>query len=383
MFKTIGVEPSAKPPSTRAWGRVFWLVVAILLSGTCLLLVMPALRAEVFGTYDGLRLSAVEFHQAYMPQQLQPFVAKGAEVFLTPWLYLLMLVVLIAEKYIPARQEQKAFSVGMIQDFVAWFTLNGFLRTVVTGAYVALLYKLYSFYLSGLTIDFAAGWPLAAQAVAAFVLMDFLNWFHHYVRHKVKPFWVFHAIHHSQHQMNMFTDLRVHVVEYLISLPLYYTPLFLFHLDVELAFWLVLLRNSYARIYHGNIRSNYGWLRYLLVTPQSHRIHHSADPRHADKNFAVIFSVWDRLFGTQWTRYDEYPDTGITDDGFPHEQDVHGIKILTNYLRQMAYPFHVLWRAAHGKGWELQAMQPQQPHQTNPPTPDEQNRRMQRRDSAA
>lgn len=187
---------------------------------------------------------------------------------------------------------------------------------------------------------------------------DLLNWFHHYIRHKIGVLWLFHTIHHSQQQMNMFTDLRVHIIEYAIAKPVTILPLFVLGLDIQLAFWLTLVMESYTRIYHGNLRTNYGPLRYLLVTPQSHRIHHSALPRHLDKNFGVIFSFWDRMFGTQWPGYDEYPPTGISDAGFPHERSVAGLRVVTNYIRQMLYPFRVIGSRVRGKREALIRQEP-------------------------
>jgi sterol desaturase/sphingolipid hydroxylase (fatty acid hydroxylase superfamily) len=94
----------------------------------------------------------------------------------------------------------------------------------------------------------------------------------------------------------------------------------------------------YTRFYHGNIRTNLGPLRYVLVTPQSHRIHHSIEPRHLDTNFGALFSIWDRLFGTQYRGHDEYPETGIADAAFPHEAKGDLRSLLVTPLAQMAYP---------------------------------------------
>ncbi len=278
----------------------------------------------------------------YVPQGLRPLATKAATVFLSPLLYLLIAAVFVAEKAIPADRTQPVFSVGMIQDFLGWFVLGGVLRVALVGVFVSGLYWFCERYLAGLRIEAVTLWPTALVAVLAVMAGDLLNWFHHFVRHKIGVLWLFHTIHHSQKQMNMFTDLRVHLVEYVVTKPITIFPLFVLGLDLQLAFWLTLILESYTRIYHGNLRTNYGPLRYLLVTPQSHRIHHSAEPRHADKNFAVLFSFWDRLFGTQWPVYDEYPETGVDDARFPHEQSVGGLRILTNYLRQLLYPFIVI-----------------------------------------
>lgn len=287
--------------------------------------------------------------EAYCPAGLRPLAHKAAKVYLSPWLYLLMAAVFLAEKAIPAVKRQPVFSVGMIQDFLGWFVLGGLVRVTMLGLFVSGLYGFCEHYLAGLRVEAVAHWPTPLVAVLAVMLGDLLNWFHHFIRHKVSVLWLFHTIHHSQKQMNMFTDLRVHLVEYVVTKPINIFPLFILGLDLQLAFWLTLVLESYTRIYHSNLKTNYGPLRYVLVTPQSHRIHHSADPRHADRNFAVLFSFWDRLFRTQWTNYDEYPSTGVQDADFPHEQTVGGLRIVTNYLRQLLYPFAVIGARISGR----------------------------------
>lgn len=63
---------------------------------------------------------------------------------------------------------------------------------------------------------------------------------------------------------------------------------------------------------HWNTILSLGWLTGVVVGPQYHRIHHSLVPAHIDKNFSVLFSFWDRLFGTQSMPVgNEYPPTGV------------------------------------------------------------------------
>ncbi len=343
-FKPELSQPAEASPVRSPWLWALLLLVAVV----ALLGVLPGGRAccvEVWGHAEALGGSVLSL----LPAKLQPMVAKGASVFLSPWLYLLMAVVFLAEKVIPADRGQRVFSVGMVQDFAGWFVIGGVVRVVLVGAMVAGLYAFCDRFLSGLRIDAVAAWPTVVVSLLAVLAGDLLNWLHHYIRHKVAVLWLFHTIHHSQEQMNMFTDLRVHIVEYAVAKPITILPLFVLGLDVQLAFWLTLILESYTRTYHGNLRTNFGPLRYLLVTPQSHRIHHSALPRHMDKNFGVIFSFWDRLFGTQWPGHDEYPPTGIADAAFPHERSVAGLRVVTNYIRQMLYPFRVIGSRVRGK----------------------------------
>ena len=91
---------------------------------------------------------------------------------------------------------------------------------------------------------------------------------------------------------------------------------------------------------HANLRTNLGPLRWVLVTPQFHRVHHGYAPEHIDKNFATALSIWDRLFRTAYTRdEDEYCRTGIHDDEFPLTRDGSVREVVGSYLRQLAYPF--------------------------------------------
>ncbi len=329
--------------------RMIWVMLLVLL-GLTAALIWLASRAQDGGASGWDWSNPFTYLiEAYFPTGLQPIAGKAAMVFLSPWLYLLMAMVFLGEKAIPADRRQPVFSVGMIQDFLGWFVLGGLVRVVLLGLFVSGLYWVCGRYLAGLRIEAVTLWPTALAAALAVMMGDLLNWFHHFIRHKISVLWLFHTIHHSQKQMNMFTDLRVHLAEYVVTKPITIFPLFVLGLDLQLAFWLTLVIESYTRVYHGNLRTNYGPLRYILVTPQSHRIHHSADPRHADKNFAVLFSIWDRLFGTQWTRYDEYPQTGVDDASFPHEQSVGGIRVVTNYLHQLVYPFAVICRVSKGR----------------------------------
>jgi sterol desaturase/sphingolipid hydroxylase (fatty acid hydroxylase superfamily) len=324
------------------------------------------------GAGAGFRAAQTALHDlavAVVPGPIMPIAASGAEVFLSPWLYLVMLICFLAERYFPARAEQRFLSVGFVQDLFGWFLLNSFLRVALIGAFAAALDALFETRLAFLRLVPQGFWPPAAGLLLGLLVADFLKWLHHWVRHKVPLFWVFHAVHHSQREMNMFTDLRVHLVEYMIALPIAATPLFMLGLTDVTVVWVLILMEAYSRIYHANIRANFGVLRYVLVTPQSHRIHHSADPRHYDRNFAVVFSFWDRLMGTQWHDHTEYPETGIPDRAYPMEGSTTPLGVLGDYARQFVYPFRAIWNACRGRGWELDGPATRGAPTDRPPSP--------------
>jgi sterol desaturase/sphingolipid hydroxylase (fatty acid hydroxylase superfamily) len=264
-----------------------------------------------------------------------------AAVYLSPYFWLLIGTILVMERLLPADRKQKVFSVGFAQD-ATYFVLITLFRVSILSLYFVVLKHFYDTYLNFLTIQGVSRWPAPARAISAILLSDFLAWFHHLLRHKVPLFWQFHMIHHSQKELNLFTDVRYHPFEYFINQTVQFIPLLMFQNAFPVAVGYAFFHQWYTKFYHGNVRTDLGILKHLLVTPQTHRIHHSIEARHRDKNFGVIFSIWDHLFGTQWKRYDEYPQTGIIDERFPHEKTAKGVSVLFTSLAQFVYPFRVI-----------------------------------------
>jgi sterol desaturase/sphingolipid hydroxylase (fatty acid hydroxylase superfamily) len=252
-------------------------------------------------------------------------------------------IVLLLEKLIPVDLAQKSFGANVVQDMI-WLVMITLFKFTVLVWFVFFLGAFYAQHLSFLTLPGISKLPKSAQILIGILLVDFLDWLHHLIRHKVPWFWYFHTIHHSQRRMNMFTDFRFHVVEFLIAEPINLFPLFILAFEPPEAVTFLVFHMFFTRFYHANIRTNLGWLRYILVTPQSHRVHHSVEAEHRDKNFGVIFSVWDHLFGTQLREYEVYPDTGVIDVDFPIEPRAVGLDLIHSTLSQLIYPFRVIGR---------------------------------------
>ena len=312
---------------------------------------------EACSTDAGCVEGAKEIWRGYFPDWVRKALRALVQFVLSPWLWILMLCVGLAERFRPARENQKIFSTGAAHDIVAWLLIDklGFGLLVASVFSYSAAVALYEDHFAFLTIQGVDQLPQTARFVLAFVFADFLNWLHHLIRHKVRAFWVFHAVHHSQREMNLFTDDRIHPFDKLIAMPIMLYPTMVLQLDLPLVPWLLVAQMLYTHTYHGNLRTDYGPLRYVFVTPQSHRIHHSMSPEHADKNFGVIFCVWDRLFGTQMDATGEYPLTGVDDPTFPSETDGTLLGILKTYVHQFIYPFQQIWRRITTGEWELPA----------------------------
>jgi sterol desaturase/sphingolipid hydroxylase (fatty acid hydroxylase superfamily) len=272
---------------------------------------------------------------------LRVFVYSVRDLFkysvLTPGFAIAMALTLGLERLIPAKENQPLFSLAFAQDLV-WFFYETILQAAIIVTWVQLLTMLYRANVPWLTIDAVLAWPGWLRFAIGILLQDLLFWGQHFTNHKLAVLWQLHTVHHSQRALNFFTDFRYHVLEYVVRQSFIVIPFLILRIDPPKIVWLSLAIGWYTRFYHGNIRTNLGPLRYLLVTPQSHRIHHSIELRHRDTNFGSIFSVWDQLFGTQYRGYDEYPDTGIDDEAFPVETKGDLRSLLVTPVVQMLYP---------------------------------------------
>jgi sterol desaturase/sphingolipid hydroxylase (fatty acid hydroxylase superfamily) len=147
-------------------------------------------------------------------------------------------------------------------------------------------------------------WPIADAGLsflAGFLLLDFLRYGVHRCEHAVPLFWRFHALHHSDPDVDVTTSVRHHPLEYLLASLVYWLAVIV--LDVPAV---VVVSHGFAvfgmaAVQHGNVRLLEWlerWLRPVLVTIDMHRIHHSVVFEQANSNYGAVLSVWDRLFGT-------------------------------------------------------------------------------------
>ncbi len=282
-----------------------------------------------------------DIYRLVVPDPLRPYVWAAERLLLNPLLYAVIAAVFVFEWLRPANRQQKLLSRGFVQD-VFWFVGDGILWIGALAFVGEALRAFYDAYLSFLTIGSLLHAPQAVRIVIAILFIDFLDWGRHYLKHRVWWLWAFHAVHHSQTEMNLFTDFRVHVLERVINNIFVFIPLFMFQVAMPTDYYIALGLGWYRMIYHANIRTSYGLLKYVMVTPQFHRVHHSRESAHLDVNFGVTFTFWDRLFGTHWSDYDQYPQTGIEDGRFPFEQHAGNGSIIRNWLAQTSYPFVVL-----------------------------------------
>jgi sterol desaturase/sphingolipid hydroxylase (fatty acid hydroxylase superfamily) len=152
------------------------------------------------------------------------------------------------------------------------------------------------------------------------LLLDFLRFAVHRCEHAVPFFWRFHALHHSDPDVDVTTSVRHHPFEYLVASAVYWVAVIVLDVPATAVLSHGLAVFGTAAIQHGNIRLP-EWLERslqpLLVTVDMHRIHHSVIFEEANSNYGAVLSIWDRLFGTQ---------TSLS--RAQHEQIVFGVREL-------------------------------------------------------
>ena len=154
--------------------------------------------------------------------------------------------------------------------------------------------------------------PLLLLIPVTLLLRGFISFFTHYLFHMVPTFWRVHRVHHLDTEFDVTTTVRFHPFEFLIGLlpgvPLVLifglTPwvLMLYELfDVAVTLWT-----------HSNLRMPEfidRYVRYVVVTPDLHRIHHSVNEPETNSNYGAVFPIWDLIFGT----FNDHQRTGMSE----------------------------------------------------------------------
>jgi sterol desaturase/sphingolipid hydroxylase (fatty acid hydroxylase superfamily) len=145
------------------------------------------------------------------------------------------------------------------------------------------------------------GLPEALEAFLCIVILDLMIYIQHVMFHVIPFFWRFHVVHHSDLDLDVSSGLRFHPLEIMVSM--FYKIGLVFALGPSPIAVLVFeaILNGMSQFSHSNITLGESFdrlLRYLVVTPDMHRIHHSIEKGETNSNFGFNLSVWDRALGT-------------------------------------------------------------------------------------
>lgn len=158
--------------------------------------------------------------------------------------------------------------------------------------------------LTGLVVGFAhqhafAGLGEGWLALPLLLLLaDLLYYLWHRFSHRWAWLWATHLVHHTAPRMNMLTAFRQGWTDVLSGVWLVWAPLGLLGFSPEQVLIYLNLLLVWSVLMHSEWVPRLGPLDLILATPANHRVHHSLEPAHFDRNFGGVLIIWDRLFGT-------------------------------------------------------------------------------------
>lgn len=193
-------------------------------------------------------------------------------------------------------------------------------KTLTQAAWISWLY----FFLQeqgahSLQLNWPTAWVMVLFTLCYVLIDDFSRFLVHWCMHKNPWLWAFHQVHHSAKVLTPFTVFRTHPVEGLLfflrsmvtqSLVI---SMFLIAFPNQVSLWQIygVLVTTFvfnvlgANLRHSGVALSYGSrVEKWLISPAQHQVHHSTARQHYDRNFGVMFAVWDRLFGS-WEAGDD------------------------------------------------------------------------------
>lgn len=168
--------------------------------------------------------------------------------------------------------------------------------------------------------------------VVTFVIVDFAYYWYHRMSHEVPILWTMHHTHHSSPWMNLTTAVRLNWIAKFLT-PLFFAPLVLLGLSPVLIGASLVINLSLQFFLHTEAIGRLGWFEgKLFNTPSAHRVHHGSNPQYIDRNYAGVFIIWDRLFGTYEPEGDPV-NYGVTSGFIGHNPFVAQFQPLWQYMR--------------------------------------------------
>jgi len=220
-----------------------------------------------------------------------------------PWIRLLAFAVVLAalaawELWMPRRPRQLGRTVRWPGNLgvVALDTVLVRMLFPTTAVGIALVCETQGWGLLHLT-----GLPAWAAIPLAFLAMDLAIYLQHVLFHAVPALWRLHRMHHADQDIDVTTGVRFHPIEILLSMGIKFGVIVALGAPAIAVLVFEVLLNATSMFNHSNVRMPLwldGILRWIVVTPDMHRVHHSIVVRETNSNFGFNLPWWDRLFGT-------------------------------------------------------------------------------------
>jgi sterol desaturase/sphingolipid hydroxylase (fatty acid hydroxylase superfamily) len=179
-------------------------------------------------------------------------------------------------------------------------------------------------------------WPYWFEVTLSIILLDLAIYLQHRLFHRVPILWRLHRMHHADLDVDTTTGNRFHPIEIALSMIIKFGMIAVLGAPVLAVLLFEIFLNATSLFNHANIRVAQRLeplLRWLVVTPDMHRVHHSIHIDETDSNFGFNLPWWDRIFGT----YRAEPRDG-------HQKVILGIQSFRDHkelglLRMLTQPF--------------------------------------------
>ena len=235
------------------------------------------------------------------------------------------ILLLIAEMVVALRRDRSRYEARDTLTSLLLGTGSQVASALVGGMVVAMAVWLHQYRLFEIGIDFKTWWW---AWILCFFLDDLAYYVFHRSAHRVRWFWASHVIHHSSQHYNLSTALRQTWTGFISLGFLFRLPLFLIGFPPAMVFFCAGLNLIYQFWIHTEaIGRMPKWFEAVMNTPSHHRVHHGVNPRYLDANYAGVFIIWDRMFGSFVAERDDEP-------------------VRYGIVKQLG-SFNILWAAVH------------------------------------
>jgi len=238
------------------------------------------------------------------------------------WLIGISVAFVLLERVFPWRRGQALLRPGWLRD-LGFLALNGHFFSLLTAGANGWLAMQATGLLrrAGVTLEGSpvSEWPFLAQLVVFLLVSDFLQWSVHNLLHRVPFLWAFHKVHHSIRTMDFVGNFRFHWMEIVVYKTAQWLPLALLGASGEAVFWVAVFSTFWGDLNHANLNVGLGPLGYVFNNPRMHLWHHDAsDEGGVAKNFGIVLSLWDFLFGTAYWPRERSPERL----GYPRDEEM-------------------------------------------------------------
>ncbi len=208
----------------------------------------------------------------------------------------LLVALVVLELFFPAREYTKKQKSNSYVTNILIFASNNVVTWALQVSAVFATVLVWS-----PSAGFFQAMPMWVQMILGVILLDLTIWLWHWLNHILPFLWIFHKCHHSETYLNASSALRFHIGELLLSVIWKSAVLITFGIPLWVFAISEFLLTLFAMFHHSNIAlspKTRKILEWMIITPYLHRVHHSDIRSEHDTNYGVIFSFWDRFFGT-------------------------------------------------------------------------------------